>query len=264
LIAAGAAVAILAAVVVWMALRYPAPPAPADLPAQKQLAVFPFRDLTGDDRDRLIADGLLETVSVRLSGLPGLQVVNPVIVAKAVARHRENLDAAREMGAILIVVPTLQRQKDDVRLTYRLIDVRTGAEIASAVMEGQASDLFSLQDGLADTVAKDLNVTAARRRSICRRASTRASRRATSRRSDCCSATIAARRSSRRLGSRAAWRPSGPTRHPCRLRSAREPRAVRHHQGSGGGRTRHRLGGRGAVARSGLPQVDVTVGQTSS
>ncbi len=156
-------VGLLAAAAVWLRLRS-TPAAPVELPDRKQLAVLPFRNLTGDDNERLMGVGLVETVSVRLSGLPGLQGVTPSAVGAAAARNQEELTAARELGANVIVLGTFQRQGDRVRITYRVVNVGTGAQIAANTLDGSASDLFSLQDTLADIVAKDLHFPGARHR----------------------------------------------------------------------------------------------------
>jgi len=108
--------------------------------------------------------GLVETVSVRLSGLPGLQIVTPSAVVAAVDRNKEVLSTARDLGATIVVLGTFQRQGDKVRITYRVVNVRDGAQIAADTLDGSASDLFSLQDTLADIVAKDLHFPGARRR----------------------------------------------------------------------------------------------------
>jgi Flp pilus assembly protein TadD/TolB-like protein len=151
-----AILAILAAAAIWLRLRS-TPAAPAEMPERKQLAVLPFRNLTGDDNARLMGVGLVETVSVRLSGLPGLQVVTPSAVVAAADRNKEVLNAARELGANLMVLGTFQRQGDRVRITYSVVNVQSGAQIAANTLDGSASDLFSLQDTLADVVAKDLH-----------------------------------------------------------------------------------------------------------
>ena len=164
-LAAGAAalVVLLAGSAIWL-LRRSSSPAPAGPPNRKQLAVFPFRNLTGDESERLRGVGLVETVSVRLSGLPGLQVLTPSSVVSAVDRNKEDLVTARDLGANVIVLGTLQRQGDKVRITYRVVDARTGAQDAANMVEGSASDIFALQDTLADLVAKDLGFPGARRR----------------------------------------------------------------------------------------------------
>jgi Serine/threonine protein kinase len=163
LAAALALIGLLAAAAIWLRLRS-SPAAPAELPERKQLAVLPFRNLTGDDNARLMGVGLVETVSVRLSGLPGLQVVTPSAVVAAADHNKEVLTTARELGANLIVLGTFQRQGDRVRITYSVVNVQSGAQIAANTLDGSASDLFSLQDTLADTVAKDLHFPGARHR----------------------------------------------------------------------------------------------------
>lgn len=154
---------LLATGAVWLRLRSTSA-APAEMPERKQLAVLPFRNLTGDDNARLMGVGLVETVSVRLSGLPGLQVVTPSAAVAAADRNKEVLNAARELGANLIVVGTFQRQGDRVRITYSVVNAKSGAQIAANTLDGSASDLFSLQDSLADVVAKDLRLPGTRHR----------------------------------------------------------------------------------------------------
>jgi Flp pilus assembly protein TadD/TolB-like protein len=164
LAAAAVLLAGIAGFLVWRSFRTggarPAPPSPT----VGQLAVLPFRNLTGDESAQLMGVGLVETVSVRLSGLPGLQVVTPSAVVSAVDRRKESVSAAREVGASLMVDGTFQRQGEVVRVTYRLVDVGTGAQIAASSLDGSASDLFALQDNLADGVAKDLHFAGIRRR----------------------------------------------------------------------------------------------------
>jgi Flp pilus assembly protein TadD/TolB-like protein len=161
--AAAVLIGLLASAAAWMRLR-PGPATPAGLPERKQLAVLPFSNLTGDENARLMGVGLVEMVSVRLSGLAGLQVVPPSAVVAASDRNEDALNTARGLGANLIVQGTLQRQGEKLRITYRVINVGSGAQIAANTLDGSASDLFSLQDTLADFVARDLHFPGARRR----------------------------------------------------------------------------------------------------
>ena len=157
-------IGLLAAAATWLRLRSTSATL-AELPERNQLAVLPFSNLTGDENARIMGVGFVEMVSVRLSGLPGLQVVTPSAVVEAADRNKEVMITARELGANLIVVGTFQRQGDKVRITYRVVNVRNGAQIAANTLDGSASDLFSLQDTLADGVAKDLRFRGARHRS---------------------------------------------------------------------------------------------------
>jgi Flp pilus assembly protein TadD/TolB-like protein len=163
LAAAAAMAALIAVAAIWWRSRSPSA-APADGPANRQLAVLPFRDLTGDENARLMGLGFVETVSVRLTGLPGVQVITPSAVVAAVDAHKEDLSAARALGASVFVAGTFQRQLDRVRITYRVVEVIKENQIAARALDGSASDLFSLQDDLADDVARDLHLPAVRRR----------------------------------------------------------------------------------------------------
>ena len=155
--------ALLAVAVTWWRLRSPAA-TPAGPSANKLLAVLPFRDLTGDENAKLMGLGLVETVSVRLTGLPGVQVITPGAVVAAVDTHKEDLSAARALGASIIVSGTFQRQQDRLRITYRVVDVGKGRQIAARALDGSTSDLVSLQDELAEGVARDLHLPGPPRR----------------------------------------------------------------------------------------------------
>jgi serine/threonine-protein kinase len=156
-------VSLVAAGAIWLRLRF-APATSTGLPERKQLAVLPFSNLTGDENGRLMGVGLVEMVSVRLSGLPGLQVLTPSAVVAAADRDKEVLHAVRSLGANLVVQGTFQREGDVVRITYRIVDARNGAQIAAKMLEGSASNLFSLQDTLADDVARDMHFPGTRGR----------------------------------------------------------------------------------------------------
>jgi tetratricopeptide (TPR) repeat protein len=121
----------------------------------RQLAVLPFRNLTNDARGELMGVGLAETVSVRLANVAGLQVVTPRASVEAADSGASLAAIARRLGANTLLSGTLQRENDRFRITYRILDA-SGTQIAAAAMDG--SELFALQDRIADNVAKDLRV----------------------------------------------------------------------------------------------------------
>src|SRR5439155_827589 len=74
---AAALLAVLAAMGLFATWRLIRPPRASRVPAQRYLAVLPFRDLSGLPGGQLIGDGLVETVSARLQNVAGIQVVTP-------------------------------------------------------------------------------------------------------------------------------------------------------------------------------------------
>jgi len=149
--------AVLAAAAIALLLRGRRPEAAPP----RSLAVLPFRNLTGEPAGELMGAGLAETVSVRLANVPGLNVVTPRAASEAVQEGSDFARVARRLGATTLLSGTLQRENERFRITYRILDA-TGRQIAANALDG--SELFALQDRVADGVARDLRLRAAGKR----------------------------------------------------------------------------------------------------
>jgi tetratricopeptide (TPR) repeat protein/TolB-like protein len=148
---------------VWLALR-PRSTDRAGAAGSKHLVVLPFRDLSGRPDGQLIGDGLVETVSARLSNVSGVQVVTPAAAIAAYDRQRDPFRVASELGADFVLLGATQQQGERVRFTYAIWSARDRAQVAGGDVTGPASDLFTIQDQLTDRVAKELHLTPAGRR----------------------------------------------------------------------------------------------------
>jgi Flp pilus assembly protein TadD/TolB-like protein len=123
---------------------------------QRLLAVLPFRNLTGTEEGHVIGLGMAETVSVRLANVPGLQVVTPRATVEAAGDADPNFArVAKRLGANTLLAGTLQRENERFRITYRIVD-ESGNQLAASAIDG--SELFALQDRVADSVVHDLRL----------------------------------------------------------------------------------------------------------
>jgi serine/threonine-protein kinase len=134
------------------------------VPAQKYLAVLPFRDLSGLPGGQLIGDGLVETVSARLQNVAGIQVVTPSAAVAVSDRESDPYKVARKLGANLVLRGAVQREADRVRITYWLFSTADRIPLASDTMEGSASELFAVQDRLAEKLVGALGLRSKARR----------------------------------------------------------------------------------------------------
>ncbi len=156
----GVVLVALAGAGLWSTMR----PKPArSLPGRKYLAVLPFRDLSSTPGGQLIGDGFVETVSARLSGLSGIQVVTPTASITATDKSSEIHRIAKDLGANVLLRGTYQRQGERVRITYSVFNTSDGVQIAASSLDGSASDLFEIQDRLAVQVAASLRLPSAPR-----------------------------------------------------------------------------------------------------
>jgi len=154
---------LLVAAGVWIALRTRRPRADERIPSEKYLAVLPFRDLSGQPGGQLVGDGLVETVSVRLAGVPGIQVVTPSAAVAAHDRQADPFGVARDLGANLVLRGAIQRQGEQVRITYSVWNTQRRVQVAGGDLTGPASDLFAIQDQLAERVARELHLSSSAR-----------------------------------------------------------------------------------------------------
>ena len=132
----------------------------AAIPDVKSLAVLPFTDLSGDPAGSLYSRGVSETISARLASVSDLQVMPPSAAAQSGAGG-DLAKLARELGATMILNGSVQRSGDRIRVTYSLINAATNVQLAAATIPGSASDLFALQDALADDVVRALELQTA-------------------------------------------------------------------------------------------------------
>jgi TolB-like protein/Flp pilus assembly protein TadD/predicted Ser/Thr protein kinase len=138
----------------------------------RAVAVLPFKPLIagGGESDYLglaIADalvaelGAVETVAVRsLSGS-----------ARYAESGTDPVAAGRELDAELVVDGAIQRAGDRLRVTVHLVRVADGLTVWSERFDARWTDVFSVQDAIAEQVARALavRVTGEDRRRVARR-----------------------------------------------------------------------------------------------
>jgi tetratricopeptide (TPR) repeat protein/predicted Ser/Thr protein kinase len=161
-IAAAIAAAVIAvAVALAVILARDRPPVPnaqqtaAAVPAAKKyLAVMRFKDLTGDATGQLVVDGFAETLTARLAHYPAVQVMRP---SASEPETSDATKAARDLGANLVLTGSMMRDGDRIRVTYTVVDPGTKREWRDLV-EGNVTNLFGVQDDVADSVARNLDL----------------------------------------------------------------------------------------------------------
>ena len=151
--AAAAVVVVLAALGFARWLR-PSGASSDPLPAgdPRRVAVLYFDALTPDALRPEVADGITEDLIDRLGSVRVLRVTSPNGV-RPFRGSRVPVDSvARVLQAGTIVSGSVARSGDRLRVVVRLIDAATGRQIASQTLDEQWSELFGLQDRLADQV----------------------------------------------------------------------------------------------------------------
>ncbi|HYM13616.1 MAG TPA: tetratricopeptide repeat protein, partial [Bryobacterales bacterium] len=147
--AAGVVVAVLLAAAGWLGRRQMPGWMPfGEASREKQLAVLPFQNVSGDEADRAFCDGLVETLTSKLTQLEQFQGELRVVPASEV--RREKVKSAREarevFGVPLVITGSVSRSGEEVLLTANLVDAKTLLQIRSRTIRTRVEDLSSLQD----------------------------------------------------------------------------------------------------------------------
>jgi tetratricopeptide (TPR) repeat protein len=145
--------------VIWIARNSEVPVPPASPRSTNAIAVIPFRDLSGSSEGQMLTDGLSATISARLAEASGVRVAAPV-GGSSIAADADPRAIARATGADLVVQGGVQRAGDQIRVNFSVLDPETGTHFGGETLTGTASDLFTLQDRVADRVMEKLNLRA--------------------------------------------------------------------------------------------------------
>jgi serine/threonine-protein kinase len=129
-------------------------------PVEKHIVVLPLTTIGSDASNSAIADGLMESLTSKLSNLDVGSRPLWVVPASEVRRRKVEDPAAarREFGATLVVSGTMQRNGDTVQLIVNLIDTKNLRQLGSAQVEDQTGDYLVLQNAAITRLAKLMDI----------------------------------------------------------------------------------------------------------
>ena len=122
----------------------------------RSVAVLYFEDLSSDGELGYFADGLTEGLINKLAQVRALQVIsrNGVAPYRDGAVSRDSIARALSVGTL--VAGSVEPVGDRVRVTARLVDGASGADIDRMSLELPAADLLAVQDSAAQEVSRIL------------------------------------------------------------------------------------------------------------
>lgn len=131
---------------------------------QEHVAVLPFENVGGNPANEAVSDGLMDSLSSRLTNLDVGEQSLWVVPTSEIRRLKisDPGTALRQLGATMVVKGTITREGDDVRLTVNLINTNPLRQVGSFALEDRAGDLATLQDEAVARLARlmHINVTA--------------------------------------------------------------------------------------------------------
>lgn len=162
LLAIGVAVLAAAAALAWAFWPDSQPHAPTTV------AVLPFKALLQDQSTPALELGMTNSLIAQLSAIPDVRVTSLGAVRRFGTPNQDPFAAGKALAVETVLESYIVRQGDRVHVTARLLRVRDGQSLWSGKFDEPFSDIFGVQDSIAErvagTLAPHLSPTLAQRR----------------------------------------------------------------------------------------------------
>jgi TolB-like protein len=127
-------------------------PPPVPLPDRPSIAVLPFASMTREPEQDYFADGMADEIITALSRCNSLFVIarNSSFTYKGKVVDVRRIGS--ELGVRYVLEGTVRRAGGQLRISGQLVNAETGALIWANRFDGDMSDVFDLQDRVAESV----------------------------------------------------------------------------------------------------------------
>ena len=115
-------------------------------PDKQSVAVLPFLNVSNDAEQEYFADGLTEDLITELSRFKNLFVISGNSSFRFKGRSAKAQDIGRELGARYVVVGSVRKAGNRVRITSQLIETANGSHLWAEHYDRDLTDIFAVQD----------------------------------------------------------------------------------------------------------------------
>jgi len=122
------------------------------------VAVLPLLNLSGDPEQEYFADGMTEGLITDLGKVRALRVINRRSVMRYKQADTPLPDIARELNVKALLVGTVLRAGERVRVTAQLVNAATEEILWSESYERDLRDVLSLQSELASVIVREIQI----------------------------------------------------------------------------------------------------------
>lgn len=138
----------------WAAWRWRTPAsAPAAAGPIRSIAVLPIDNLSRDAEQEYFADGLTDALISRLAQVRALRVTSRTSAMRYKGKHKLLSEIASELHVDAVVEGTVQRSRDQVKITAQLVETATDRSLWAETYQRNMKDILAVQEEIALAVA---------------------------------------------------------------------------------------------------------------
>jgi len=121
------------------------------------IAVLPFSNLSGDPELDHLCEGLAEDIITGLGRFNLLFVIDRYSSSMIAGQETDIAEIGKRLGVAHLVQGSLQRQGERVRITVRLLDAMTRAQLWGEAYDHPLSDLVNIPDKITSALVSTLH-----------------------------------------------------------------------------------------------------------
>ena len=125
------------------------------------IAVLPFADMSADKDHEWFSDGLAEEIINLLAHIPGLKVIARTSAFAFKGKNEDVRKIAETLGVSSVLEGSVRRAGSRLRITAQLIHAADGTHLWSERFDREMTDVFAIQDEIAEAITAALKVTLA-------------------------------------------------------------------------------------------------------
>lgn len=123
-----------------------------------RIAVLPFTNMSGDEKQEYFADGMTEDLITDLAKISRLFVVARNSTFSYKGQPIEVRQVAEELGVRYVLEGSVRRSEEKIRINAQLIDATTGGHLWAERYDGVMGDVFTMQDTITEQIVTALAV----------------------------------------------------------------------------------------------------------
>ena len=147
---------VTAAVIYFWLTNRPEPAIPEK--AGRKIAVLPLLNLTGDPAQEYFCDGMTEQLITNISRVPELKVISRTSVMRYKNTQKDIRQISEELNVKYVLEGSVRKSGKRIRVTVQLIEAREGTHLWANDYDRQLEDIFTIQDDVAQSIARALEV----------------------------------------------------------------------------------------------------------
>lgn len=126
---------------------------------ERSIAVLPFVDMSAEQDQAYMGDGIAEELLNLLARIPDLRVISRSSSFSLRDAAIDLREVAQQFGVAYVLEGSVRTSGNRIRVTAQLVDGRTDTHVWSETYERDLDNVFAIQDAIAQGVAGKLRIT---------------------------------------------------------------------------------------------------------